>query len=49
MHNVHGLVGQLVGFSDSLVAHHLDDESAVGFVVLILKADFTALDCTIST
>lgn len=36
MHNVYGFVGQPVRLGDPLVAHHLDDESTVSIVVLVL-------------
>lgn len=47
MHDVYGLVGQFVCLCDPLVAHHLNDEPAIGFIILILQTDFTALNRSI--
>ena len=49
MHDVDSLVSQLICLSDTLIADHLDDEPAIGFVVLVLQIDFAAFDCSIST
>jgi hypothetical protein len=48
MHYIDGLVGQFVGFDNTLVAHHLHDESTLRLVVPFLHADFASIDRPIS-
>lgn len=44
MHDLHGLVGQTIGFRHAVLAEHLNDKAAFRLVRLVLNTDVAALD-----